>query len=84
MAKRTKLRLVSTPTYVAVSPHPAGARDGGHLAGTLRLAPPDRERIVDLEGALIRVAGLCSDRPAVMAIIRGVLFDNPGPEGGPS
>jgi len=79
MAKRTNLRLVMSPTCVAVSPHTAGGQDGSHLAGTLRLSPPvrDRERIVDLEGALIRVAGLCSDRPAVMAIIGGVLFGDP-------
>jgi hypothetical protein len=37
----------------------------------------DTERISDLEGALVRVAGLCSDRPAVMEIISGILFDDP-------
>ena len=83
MTKRTNLRLVISPTTVPVSPHPAGDRDGGYLAGALRSGPPgrDRERIVELEGALIRIAGLCSDRPAVMALIGGVLFDNPGSAG---
>ena len=71
MARRTNLRLVPTTTYV--SRHPAGA---------LGLRPErEAERISELEGALVRVAGLCSDRPAVMEIISRILFedrDDPG------
>jgi hypothetical protein len=73
MAKRSNLRLVTPLTHERL---PA-RRNARHPAGVLRLQPSvrDRDRIVALEDALIRVAGICSDRPDATAIISGVLFD---------
>jgi hypothetical protein len=76
MARHNKLRLVpplTDPTSSRDSPlevlHPAGALQ-------IRGPIPEGERIVDLEGALIRVAEICRDRPDVLKIVAGVLFDD--------
>jgi hypothetical protein len=74
MARHNKLRLVpplTDPTSSSDSP-----LDLLHPAGALRIPIPEGERIVDLEGALIRVAEICRDRPDVLKIVAGVLFDD--------
>jgi hypothetical protein len=79
MAKRTNLRLVAPPTHSSAAPQFLGWRAGRHPAGALRLSPSvrDRDRIVALEGALIRVAGMCSDLPDALSIISDVLSGDP-------
>jgi hypothetical protein len=53
-----------------------GARPDVHLVHSADPMSDMSDRVADLEDALIRVAGLCSDRAAVMEIICSVIFDD--------
>jgi hypothetical protein len=48
-----------------------------HPTGGYAVSGVVHTRVIDLENALVRVADLCGDRPAVLEVIYDVLCDDP-------
>ena len=63
--------------YIGLTQYFDARQNVGHPAGARKLRGVTDTRVSDLEDALLRVAELSRDRPAVLKVICGVLYDDP-------